>query len=249
METITDLSTIKKYDIASYEANLNNEIKPYIFFNHLEDAAYTNAEKLHFGYTDLYPKGYGWFVVKYHVKFKRLPSAFETIKIKTWAVENKGIQARRDFQAFDENDEIFANATSLWVLIDFNNKRIVPFRKVMNYPDVPDTHSMESDFAKIPSVENVDREISLKASFEDIDLNNHVNNATYLNWAIKSLDYDFLISHSISEIEVNYKHEITMGNEIKCQVAFCEDNTTIHTFIDTTTNEETTVIRFHWVNR
>ena len=249
MTVTADLSTAKNYDISSYEANLNNEIKPYIFFNHLEDAAYANAEMLHFGYTDLYPKGYGWFVVKYHVKFDRLPSAFEKIKVKTWAVANKGIQARRDFQVFDENGVNIANATSLWVLIDFNNKRIVPFQKAMDYPEVPDTHAMESSFEKIPSVETADREITLTATFEDIDLNNHVNNSIYLNWAIKSLDYDFLINHSIKEIEINYKHEITLGNEISCKASLCENNTTLHTFVDKTTNEETTNIRIHWAKR
>ena len=113
----------KNYEIKSYEANANGEIKPSFLLHRLEDIAHINADLLGFGYSNTYAKGLGWFVLKYHLKFDRMPRSWENIKIKSWPTPQKGIQCRRDFEVCDENGNKIGAAASLWVLIDLNTKK------------------------------------------------------------------------------------------------------------------------------
>ena len=240
----------KIYDIKSYEVNANGEIKPSFLLHHLEDIAHINAELLGFGYNNTYSKGLGWFVLKYHLKFDRMPRSWENIKIKSWPTPQKGIQCRRDFEICDEEGNKIGAAASLWVLIDLNTKRIVPAKKLLEYPELTTEYSLESEFEKIPSVENTDKEITLTSTYEDIDMNQHVNNANYLTWALKAINYDFLTKNSIREIEINYKKEVNCNREVLCKTQMLsETNQTLHTIADKETGEEAANIRISWVLR
>ena len=45
------LFSIKPHEVKSSDTNANNEMKPYALLHALEDAAYTNAESLGWGYS------------------------------------------------------------------------------------------------------------------------------------------------------------------------------------------------------
>ena len=240
----------KKYEIKSYEANANGEIKPSFLLHHLEDIAHINADLLGFGYSNTYERGFGWFVLKYHLKFDRMPKNWETITVKSWPTLQKGIQCRRDFAIYDEDGIQIGTAASLWVLIDLNSKRIVPAKKMLNYPDLEPNYSFETEFEKIPPVENADKEITFTSTYEDIDINQHVNNANYLTWVLKAIDYDYLTKHSVKEIEINYKHEISCNSEVLCKTQMLtETNQTLHTISAKETGDEAANIRITWESR
>jgi hypothetical protein len=42
------------------------------------------------------------------------------------------------------------------------------------------------------------------ALYSDLDMNHHVNNAHYIQWAFDSFDKDFLRSHRLTDIAVNF---------------------------------------------
>lgn len=246
---MTDNSTIKEYEIRSYELNANIELKPFVLLHYFEDVAYENAERLGFGFSATYPNGYAWFLIKYHMTFDKLPS-WENVKIKTWASENKGIQCRREFEVYNKDNEKIGSVSSLWVLIDMNTKKIVNSKKVLNFPPLSGEFALDTRFEKIPVIERIDNEIILTASFEDIDMNKHVNNSNYIIWATKALDNEFLMNNSMKEIEIYYKHEIKCGDSISSKVQYdSENNVSLHSFTEISQNVEAAQIRIHWQKR
>jgi len=250
MSTVVSETSIKvteKYDIKSFEVNANNELKPFVLLQHLEDAAYVHAEKYGFGYSATYPNGYGWFVIKYHIKLNKLPRAWEKISITTWPCLSKGIQCRRDFEIYDENNAKIGKVASSWALIDLGAKRIVNPFKTLNFPELKEEYALSTDFAKFEPVQNACYEKLIDVRFDDLDLNKHVNNANYIAWATEAMPYEFLSENSISEIEIYYKKEAKYGMKILSQTEIQPDsNITLHTLKDSSTGEELALIRIHW---
>ena len=46
-------------------------------------------------------------------------------------------------------------------------------------------------------IESVDCEKTFHVRYDDLDINNHVNNTVYITWALEALDCDFRKSHNI----------------------------------------------------
>lgn len=239
--------TIKEYEIRSYEVNANNEIKPHALLHYFEDIAYQGAEEYGFGFSATYPKGYGWFLLKYNIEIEQFPSAWEKIKVRTWPCEYKGIQCRREFEVYNSKEERIGAISSLWVLIDINSKRIVHARKLLTFPELETQTATIATFEKIPEVTNITKEQTIIASFDDIDINQHVNNSNYIKWATKILDDEFLMKNSMKKVEIQYKNEVKCGAKIKSKVNIDkENNTTIHVFIDEEKNLESAQIKIEW---
>ena len=55
----------------------------------------------------------------------------------------------------------------------------------------------------------------LKASWRDCDLNGHMNNTAYLDEAEDLIPLEYLKSHVPSAIDIAYKKEIPLGEEVE----------------------------------
>jgi acyl-ACP thioesterase len=53
-----------------------------------------------------------------------------------------------------------------------------------------------------------------KVHMSDIDINQHVNNATYVKWCIDAIPTELLKENPIAAIEINYLAELTGGETI-----------------------------------
>ncbi len=243
----SQIKTEKEYEIKSYEVNANNELKPFVLLHHFEDIAYQNAENYGFGYSSTYPNGYGWFLLKYHIKFSTLPRIWEKIKITTFPCKSNGVQCRRDFEIFDCEGVKIGSAGSKWALVDINEKRIVNPHKVLKFPLLEDNYAINTTFPKVEKPEKFDYEQNIKINFEDIDINRHVNNAYYVTWATQILDYDFLLNNSIKEMIIYYKKEAHFGIEVLSKAQFhAEENATIHSLQNKNTGEELAAMKIFW---
>ena len=54
----------------------------------------------------------------------------------------------------------------------------------------------------------------IQVSYGDLDMHNHVNNLKYVEWMINWLPLEFLRTHILKEIEVNYMSEASYRDEI-----------------------------------
>ena len=59
--------------------------------------------------------------------------------------------------------------------------------------------------------------------YSDIDLNQHMNNARYIDWALDVLDLELHRNHFISEVTIHYKKEILPLSFVDLYVG-CVDN-------------------------
>jgi medium-chain acyl-[acyl-carrier-protein] hydrolase len=84
---------------------------------------------------------------------------------------------------------------------------------------------------------------------QDIDINNHVNHAVYIQWALETVPEDILRAARPTDIEVAYKGEAFYGDEVvsKSQRFDIETGPTFfHGIFQKTSGVELTRLRTVW---
>lgn len=224
---MTNLTYEKEYTIRTYEVNKNSNLRIITLFNIFQDMADEHAESLGVGLSFCIKTGLAWVGSRYHVKIKRLPKFYEKIKVKTWPSEQQKLGAIRDFSVRDENGEEIITASSLWVLINVQRRRPVLLSENLPYFPIHKVKSLETDFPKIPEIVNAEQKTDFRIRYDDIDINNHVNNAVYPLWASEGVDVKFHEQHSIAELEIEFKKEALLGEKISVETIM-NDKTSLH---------------------
>ncbi|MBQ8481669.1 MAG: hypothetical protein IJ532_03960 [Alphaproteobacteria bacterium] len=235
----------KQYHIKSYEVDCHSFLRIVSLMNFLQEAAVESAEALGFGFKKCRDKGVVWVGSNYLIKIARMPKINEHIVIETWPAEGKLWGAVRNFSVKDEKNNVIISAISQWVLIDFERRRPVMLNKYFPEYDFLNEKVMDDDFHKLPAVENPDSIKDILVRYDDIDINNHVNNAVYPLWASEGLAPDYRMKYIPSEIEICFKKEALLGERIEVCTKQ-NGNESFHTILDKNSGAELADIRFIW---
>ena len=63
-----------------------------------------------------------------------------------------------------------------------------------------------------------------EATFDNIDFNGHVTQASYMQWLTNALPFDFLKEHVLTDVEVVYLHEIMPDSVIYSTYSIAEED-------------------------
>ena len=144
MDTLLDLGIKKHYNVEYSHMNCDLALKPYSLLNYLQDIASENAEQLGFGYSYISKKNLAWFLIKYRMEFYNYPKGVYNLTITTQPRGYNKLFAYRDFELF-ENDKLLGKISSVWSIIDFSNKSLVPVQSVIQNPNMPQYQKQEND--------------------------------------------------------------------------------------------------------
>lgn len=236
---------VKEYNLRTYECDKNGYLRIVTLFNILQDIADSHATDLGLGMEYCLEKGFAWVGANYHVKINRMPKTHEYIKILSWPSEQRKIGAIRDFAVYDSQDNMIISASSQWILIDFARKRPVSLKDNLPEYTIINEHSLVSKFEKLPQPERVDIEKTFSIRYDDIDINMHVNNSLYPLWASETLEHAFRDEYIPSEIEVSFKKEGHLGEDVHI-TSQVDDLQTLHSIKSMNDNRELSSIRIKW---
>lgn len=206
---MSDSKLIINRELLAYQCDRYGNMRPGILMNELQGMGDSNAEKMGYGRTFIHETNVGWVVTHYLVDIVRMPHNGEMLEYSTWAATHDSLRATRDFEIRGTNGELCVRATSQWVLFDLENRRLCRIDDWVN----PDTwpvgmpRAYDRKFEKFGDFES-EKTHTFKCRFDDIDENQHINNAVYAVWATESVGYQYRDSHILRGIEINYKHEI-----------------------------------------
>ncbi len=135
------------------------------------------------------------------------PEWKDEIEIKTWPKGADGFFALRDFEIYCKGT-IVGRVTSSWLILDRDTKR----------PRKPeDFNFVHEDFISKAAIERKLEKVVFKGElnelerrkvyYSDLDVNKHVNNATYVRWILDSCFSDEN-KGVISEFEINFISEL-----------------------------------------
>lgn len=236
---------VKEYNLRTYECDKNGYLRIVTLFNILQDIADSHATDLGLGMEYCLEKGFAWVGANYHVKINRMPKTHEYIKILSWPSEQRKIGAIRDFAVYDSQDNMIISASSQWILIDFARKRPVALKDNLPEYTIVNEHSLVSDFEKLPEPARADFEKTFSIRYDDIDINMHVNNSLYPLWASETLDHAFRDEYIPSEIEVTFKKEGHLGEDVHI-ISQVDELQTLHSIKSLNDNRELSSVRIKW---
>jgi len=205
----------KEYNIRSYECDKHENIRLLTLMNILQDIADSNADKMGVGYDFCVKNNLAWVAANYHVKILRTPKLHEKIIINSWPSEERKLSAIRDYEILDEQGNVIVQASTQWVLIDFTTKRPQLLRAKLPHYEILNEKADAFEFKNIVVPEQFNFEKDFVVRFDDIDVNNHVNNAVYPLWFSESVDCDFRNTYTVCELEIIFKKEAHVGELIK----------------------------------
>lgn len=224
----------RAYTVRSYETNKEGQLRLLTLFNLFQDVADTHAALLGVGYDACLEKKVGWVGGSYSVVINRLPVWEENIKVRTWPSGKTLLTGIRDFAITNDKNEDLITASSQWVMIDLEKGRPVAIKKY--FPEFEEIFKdigtqVLNPLKSIKDFEVSDFEKQFFVRYDDIDINNHVNNAVYPVWASESVPYDFRKSHDIEKLDVCFKKPAHYGDVILVQTK-TEGLKTRHKIVD-----------------
>jgi len=230
--------------VQAYQCDRYGFLRPIMLMNFLQGAAESHAEELGAGRTYCESKGFAWVVTHNMVDIIELPRSKQEITLVTWPSYHDGLRAYRDFEIQDANGRVLIRATSQWVLINLQTRR--PLRLNENLQDWGsiDERAWDKEFNKAPQFDTQKTHI-VKCRYDDVDVNQHINNAVYAVWATESVGFEFRNSHELTGIEIYFEHEISANTpEVQVQVKL-EPTVSYHKIMTGDTQHATVVC--HWI--
>ena len=192
----------------------------------LQEVACMHSSTAGFGLNDVEKNGLFWIILNWKLQVFSRPAWNSNLKVNTWCRKHDVCCFYRDFEIYDESNNLVAIATSRWILYDFNKKNI--FRITEDFEEIylKDIYKsvFNADFSE--RLLEPDNSILLKEytiSQRDIDMNHHVNNLNYLDFASIALPN----ANYYNNLEVMYKHEAKLGEAINIFHSNCNNVNTI----------------------
>ncbi len=241
----------RKYQVNIFNTDLNERLSPGMLFGFFEDLAGRHAATLGWGRDDLMSNGYFWALSRMLVRIERFPGSWEEVTLRTWPRGTETIFALRDLEMYDSAGHKIAGASSSWVVVDYNTRKAQRPDKALSNLSLPfpDVRALDTNARRIPALPAGNHRLTqLQVRLEEIDVNLHVNNARYINWAVGCHESAFVSSHFPHLIEVNYILEARRDEMINIFTAECagEPGTFIHSVTRAADGAELCRLRMNW---
>ena len=205
------------YRISLEDMGINNKASNKSLLSIMQDIACLHSTSVGYGFLDIGDKKRAWMLLDWKIKIIKRPKYNDEIKAETWSRKLERLYAYRDFQLKDKEGNIIAIGTSRWIFVDTERRR--PVRITSDIADLYESETDKSVFSE--EIEDINyKDYILKKDYciqrRDIDINQHMNNLSYLDLAYEILPDDIYKTKVFDNIRIVYKKEILYGEKIKC---------------------------------
>lgn len=190
-------------------------VKPQRVMVLMQDAATSHADKLGIGWDYMDSQGLFWILSKVKIVFhKPLDRDMREFKLYTWPIQSNRLYAERRFEAVDEQGHVLFSSSTLWMIVERDSRKIASREVVEKYYNFDFDNaecSCDNNFARIRRDETYKLSYERQVRRTDLDLNKHVNNTNYIDYALDVLGE----TERIAEVEIVYHKELRLGEVVK----------------------------------
>lgn len=201
----------EEFKVRASEVNVKKEATLPAICNLLQEIAGNHARRLQFDITDLQQQELTWVLHRLRLQLDRFPRWREHITIRTWPSGGDGLRAHRDFIILDEEKNVLGRALSYWLILDIQNRRPIRIpENILNSVPRDSEHVLPVDKENFTEIANHDSHQNFTVRRSDLDLNRHVNNVRYVEWALSCLPED----HKTSDFDIKFLGEAHLNEEV-----------------------------------
>ena len=206
-------SSTYNFSIKSYEADQNGQLSLHTFFHFLQECAYLNAMANGFGFEFLEKENAYWVLTRVLVEIEEFPNWNDQIQIRTWPRGADGLFAVRDFELI-KGGVVIGRVSSYWMILDRDSrkpKRIDQYDFIRS-DFIPDK-AIERKLDKIVFGTTFSALGNRKVHASDIDVNGHVNNASYVRWFMDAFSVNN--RRRVNSFEINFLRELVLNEDFE----------------------------------
>ena len=105
--------------------------------------------------------------------------------------------------------------------------------------------ALDDPFKKLPKLSKIDFEKQFKVRRSDLDINQHVNNVNYIEWAVESVPEEIYNQKTLTGLEINFRAESKYGDRVIAQ-SNVQDGICLHKLSRSGDDRELAIVRTIW---
>ena len=235
----------EKFKIGLKDVWKKDEVSNIAILEYLENVAAYHSDSVGYGVSTTAKTNLNWLLLDWRVKVIKRPKYGQILEIHTWSKKIEKFYAYRDFEVYDNENNLCVIATSKWLLVNSKTEKIsrVDPQMAKKYESEPEKEVFSTkDLEKLKVPEKYEKEMKYKVQRKDIDVIGHMHNLYYLNLAYEALPEEIYNIRPFSDLRIMYKKEIKLGETVKCKytcenqkhivVIESEDSKTLHSIIE-----------------
>lgn len=218
----------EKYTIPSYECDRSDYLKIPTLVKILIKISGSQSEEL--GVSDAYVHsfGLGWIILQHDMKITRLPKSGETVALTTEATSYNKFFCYRKFWIHDEEGNECVLMETTFAMMDLKARKMGSVLDEIVAPFESEKIKRIKRGEKILPVEEVKAKKDYLVRYYDIDDNQHVNNAVYLDWMLDVVEIDWMSDYIPVAISIKFNKEIRYGEIVDSSYQQGETELSLH---------------------
>ncbi|MFP8489024.1 acyl-[acyl-carrier-protein] thioesterase [Gracilimonas sp. Q87] len=192
-----------------------------------QEVAGNHALKLNFDITQLQEQDLTWVLHRMDIEIYRFPEWREKILIETWPAAGDALRAYRDYKILDNGGNTIGVCLSYWMMINIKTRRPSRMPKeVLNMRLTDIDHVLEPNNNRLRPFNESNHPRYFEVRNSDLDMNDHVNNARYVEWVMEH--YSNSNPLSVKAIDIQFLRESVSGDEITSDYLEKDNDTYLH---------------------
>ncbi len=185
-----------------------------VLFRLFQEAAIAHTEELGMGRSKTLDRGFLWVIASERVLVRRLPKYDEEIELISYPGSTLHYFFPRHYIVRSLSGEILIEGNAIWTLIDEKSRELIePKANKIKIEGGEKGNELPSVMA-IP-MPPLTKSFKGSAKYSLVDLNGHLNNASYVNICLDSIGLEEMKNKTVKEIAILFRREIPMGTEFE----------------------------------
>ncbi len=207
--------------VDSRDVDLFNQCRPSAVLGVMQEAATQAALSLGVSGPEILKK-YNclWMVTRSWVELDAPLRWNDPITVKTWHRGASGASTYRDFDFYRDGRPI-GQATSIWVMVDVDEHKLFRMKQLTEFQGTDGGDLCKSvKLRRVALPEQFDGRVRRDLRYSDTDINGHVNNIHYADFACDSLHLERLGRDKfVRSFQIGYVNECRAGEALYVDTA------------------------------
>ncbi|MBR5653612.1 MAG: acyl-[Prevotella sp.] len=188
--------------------------------NHLLNAADFHSNDRGFGMNYLNTINKTWVLSRLAVEMVEMPEAYDRFFVYTWVESAMRYFTNRNFKVEEQSTgKVYGYGRSVWAMIDTETRQPVNLMEIHD-GDIANYVTKELDCpidksSRVRITDTATLVAEVKASYDDIDINCHVNSIKYIEHVLDLFNLDWYRQHFLQRFEIAYVAEAHEGEMLR----------------------------------
>lgn len=227
----------QNFSIRSYEIGADRTASIETLMNHLQETALNHVRSAGllgdgFGATpEMSKRDLIWVITRTQVLIDCYPKWGDVVEVDTWVCASGKNGMRRDWLVRDcRTGTTLTRATSVFVMMNKQTRKLskIPpeVREEIEPYFMDSAPIVDEDMRKLPKLDDRTADFvrsGLSPRWNDLDVNQHVNNVKYIGWILEGAPVSILESHELSGMALEYRRECGRDSVLQSLAAVSAD--------------------------